>query len=72
MPTGDLKAASEQEQNKKPEGTVGMADPNAKDGLMTREEAMKMLQSVRDRDMLRRMQQQRQERSRRVPVDKDW
>ena len=62
VPTGDLKAASEQEQNKKPEGTVGMADPNAKDGLMTREEAMKMLQSVRDRDMLRRMQQQRQER----------
>jgi len=72
VPTGDLKAASEQEQNKKPEGAVGMTDPNAKDGLMTREEALKMLQSVRDRDMLRRMQQQRQERSRRVPVDKDW
>lgn len=72
VPTGDLKAASEQEKNKKPEGEVSMADPNAKDGLMTREEALKMLQSVRDRDMLRRMQQQRQERSRRVPVDKDW
>ena len=72
VPLGDLKAASQQDENKKPEGTVGMADPNAKDGLMTREEALKMLQSVRDRDMLRRMQQQRQERSRHVPVDKDW
>ena len=39
---------------------------------MTREEALKMLQSVRDRDMLRRMQQLRQERSRHVPVDRDW
>ena len=72
VPTGDLKAASKQEQNKQPEGTVGMTDSNAKDGLMTREEALKMLQSVRDRDMLRRMQQQRQERSRHKPVDKDW
>ena len=42
------------------------------DGLMTREEALKMLQSVRDRDMLRRLQQQRRQRIRRVPVDKDW
>ena len=44
----------------------------ASDGLMTREEALKMLQSVRDRDMLRRLQQQRRQRIRRVPVDKDW
>lgn len=72
VPTGDLKAASEHEQNKKPEGALGTADQNAEVGLMTREEALKMLQSVRDRDMLRRMQQQRQEKSRRVPVDKDW
>ena len=72
VPTGDLKPASEQEQSKQPEGAVGTADQNGKDGLMTREEALKMLQSVRDRDMLRRMQQQRQERSRRVRVDKDW
>ncbi len=72
VPTGDLKAASEQEQDKQPEGAAGTADQNGKEGLMTREEALKMLQSVRDRDMLRRMQQQRQERSRRVRVEKDW
>ncbi|MEZ6033235.1 MAG: tetratricopeptide repeat protein [Planctomycetaceae bacterium] len=72
VPTGDLKAASEQEQEKKSEAAAGTAEQNGKDGLMTREEALKMLQAVRDRDMLRRMQQQRQERSRRVRVDKDW
>lgn len=72
VPTGDLKAASQQDKNQEPGGTDETADPGAKDGLMTREEALKMLQSVRDRDMLRRMQQQRQERSRRVPVEKDW
>ena len=72
VPVGDLKAAGQQDENKNPAGSVAMADPNAKDGLMTREEALKMLQSVRDRDMLRRMQQQRQERSRHVPVDRDW
>ena len=73
VPAGDLKAACQQNENQQPAGSVGMADPTAKDGLMmTREEALKMLQSVRDRDMLRRMQQQRQERSRHVPVDRDW
>lgn len=72
VPTGDLKAASEQEPDKQLESAAGTTDQNGKDGLMTREEALKMLQSVRDRDMLRRMQQQRQERSRRVRVDKDW
>ena len=72
VPAGDLKAAGQQDENKKAVASGAMAGPNAKDGLMTREEALKMLQSVRDRDMLRRMQQQRQERSRHVPVDRDW
>ena len=40
--------------------------------LMTREEALKMLQAVRDRDMLRRLEQQRRQRTRRIPVEKDW
>lgn len=72
VPAGELKAAGQEDGKKKPDGSAAMADSNAKDGLMTREEALKMLQSVRDRDMLRRMQQQRQERSRHVPVDRDW
>ncbi len=42
------------------------------DELISREEALKLLQSVRDRDMLRRLQKQQRQRSRRVQVDKDW
>ena len=72
VPTGDLTAAAAPNNDKKPTNAVGAADPNRKDGLMTLEEALKMLQAVRDRDMLRRIRQQHQERSRRVPVDRDW
>jgi Ca-activated chloride channel family protein len=39
---------------------------------MTKEEAQKMLQAVRDRDLMRRLEQLEQRRSRHVPVDKDW
>ena len=40
--------------------------------MMTRQEALKLLQSVRDRDMIRRFQQRQRQRQRRVPVEKDW
>ncbi len=43
-----------------------------KEGLMTREEALKMLQSVRDREMLRKLRLERQQRSRHIPVERDW
>ena len=72
VPTGQLTAAGEKDENGKPAGSVTMADPNVKDGMMTKEAALKMLQAVRDRDMLRRLQQERLERSRHVPVDRDW
>jgi len=39
---------------------------------MSRQEALKLLQAVRDRDMLRRLQQQQRQRNRRVRVEKDW
>ena len=39
---------------------------------MSKDEAAKMLQDIRDRDLLRRMQQLRKEQSQRRPVDKDW
>lgn len=72
VPTGELTAAEGQD-DQEPNGSVVMADPNVKDdGLMTKEEALKMLQAVRDRDMLRRLRQQQRERSRNVPVDRDW
>lgn len=49
-------------------------DPQGKPvtGIMTREEALKMLQSVRDRDLLRRLLKEQRERARRVPVQRDW
>ena len=71
VPTGELTAAGEQDENGDPAGSVAMADPNL-DGQMSKEEALKMLQAVRDRDMLRRLRQEQTERSRHVPVDKDW
>ncbi len=39
---------------------------------MSQEEALKMLQAVRDRDMLRRIRREQLERSRRVRVERDW
>jgi len=39
---------------------------------MTKEEAQKMLQAVRDRNLMRRLEQMEQRRSRHVPVDRDW
>jgi len=39
---------------------------------LSREEALKLLQSVRDRQLLRQYQRRQREASRRIPVEKDW
>ena len=39
---------------------------------MTQEEARKLLQAIRDRDMLRRLQRQAAQRARQIPVERDW
>ena len=70
VPTGELQAADEQEADQ--QANLGVADANAKPGKLNKEEALKMLQAVRDRDMLRRLRQEQIERSRRVPVARDW
>ena len=72
-PAGQLSAANEaaEEDSEKP-STAAAIESNDDEGRMSREEALKMLQSVRDRDMLRRLRQQQRERSRRRPVDRDW
>ncbi len=41
-------------------------------GIMTQDEANKMLQAIRDRELLRRLRNQRAQQRRHVPVDKDW
>lgn len=67
-PAGEFNAANEQPIHD--EMTPDAAA--AKEGLMTREEALKMLQAVRDRDMLRRLRQEQLERRRHVPTERDW
>lgn len=72
-PTGKKLEANSSE--KPPEGTpvAGQSTAELKDGKnMSKEEAAKMLQAIRDRDLLRRIQQLRKEQMQRRPVDKDW
>ncbi|MCH2114620.1 MAG: VWA domain-containing protein [Pirellulales bacterium] len=67
-PTGDLTAVNDDQDVAHSSESLRAAVT----GEMTREEALKMLQSVRDRDLLRRLHQQQRKHSRRVHVDKDW
>ncbi len=75
-PEGDLSAVNDMQANDepsedKPNGSMARQnDQNS--GTMTRQEALKLLQAVRDRDMLRRLRQQQRQRRNRVPVEKDW
>jgi Ca-activated chloride channel family protein len=67
-PLGELKSINPDNDSLKED------NPQAIHGAtrMTNEEAMKLLQSIRDRDLLRRLLQKQKERARRVPVEKDW
>ncbi|MEZ6125479.1 MAG: hypothetical protein R3C49_20215 [Planctomycetaceae bacterium] len=69
---GRLTAANDSAGDRSQQGSAAVRADHDPDSLMTREEALKLLQAVRDRDMIRRLKQQRQERSRRIPVDRDW
>ena len=73
-PKGNITSANEQKDSDgDPTGSGNMANNDEQDnGMMSRQEALKLLQAVRDRDMLRRLRQQRQQRQRRIKVDKDW
>lgn len=68
--TGELEA--DNEESMKPTPDMGNSAKLAEPESMTEDEARKMLQAVRDRDMIRRFRQQQLRRSRQVPVDKDW
>ena len=67
--SGELTAVNEQDEpldQERGEPTLVKTDQ------MTEEEARKLLQSIRDRDMLRRLRKQAAERALRVPVERDW
>ena len=74
QPSTDGKLTSDNQDDAKPsQDAMGTEQPDSQlDGVMTRQEAMKLLQSIRDREMLRRLLQERRKRSRRVRVEKDW
>jgi Ca-activated chloride channel family protein len=69
-PKGALSVGNEAANDKKQEQLPSL--DVAKEGEMTTQEAEKMLQSIRDREMLRRLRRQAAERERHVPVDRDW
>jgi Ca-activated chloride channel family protein len=72
-PKGALSAA-DQEAGKKAQQdstSVGELEP-VPDAAMTVQEAEKMLQAIRDQEMVRRLRRQAAERNRRVPVERDW
>jgi Ca-activated chloride channel family protein len=69
-PAGELTAANQSDEDASQDPAQRVAPPEAL--RMTDEEARKMLQAIRDRDMLRRIRRRSAERSRRIPVDRDW
>ena len=70
-PKGSLTAADEKA-GKDEQKEKAAAAEMAPDGTMTVQEAEKMLQSIRDQEMLRRLKRQATERNQHVPVDRDW
>ena len=59
-------------QNQSEEMPDGQAMAAAGDGEMDHEEAMKMLQAIRDRELQRRMHHLDEKLRSHVPVDRDW
>ncbi len=71
-PEGELKAANSMDAQSGDQASTAAGFDAVQNGSMTKDEAIKMLQAIRDRDLLRRLRRQAAERSRHVPVDKDW
>jgi Ca-activated chloride channel family protein len=72
-PQGELSAAGAKDENSDDQNQKDVAAfDSSQDGEMTQQEAEKMLQAIRDRDMIRRLRRQAAERNQHVPVDRDW
>jgi Ca-activated chloride channel family protein len=70
QPDGEQSLSGEPNSLPQPGDIDSTAEEDARP--MTQEEARKMLQAVRDRELLRRLEQRREAQRRRVPVDRDW
>ena len=72
-PKGELSAADKKAGKVDPQGKELAGKPEVvKEGEMTVQEAEKMLQAIRDQEMLRRLKRQATERNQHVLVDRDW
>ncbi len=70
--SGQLTAADSDENQDAAASSKALREISADESVMSHEEAMKMLQAIRDRDMLRRFQLRQRDSTRQVPVDRDW
>ncbi|TWT82419.1 Bifunctional autolysin precursor [Planctomycetes bacterium CA13] len=68
---GELSAANPQNQQQTQSGDSEDREPVVI-GQMTEVEANKMLQAIRDRELLRELRREQMQRRRHIPVDKDW
>jgi Ca-activated chloride channel family protein len=72
-PKGALSAADQKAGKADPQGKEMADQPEVvPEGAMTVQEAEKMLQAIRDQEMIRRLKRQTAERNQHVPVDRDW
>ncbi|MCP4888325.1 MAG: hypothetical protein GY904_17135, partial [Planctomycetaceae bacterium] len=69
-PRGELSSVNPDESSK--DSPTGSAVSPQQEMGMSQEEARKLLQSIRDRDLIRRLRRQARLRSQRVPVERDW
>lgn len=53
-------------------GSAGTSASGQPSGKMDRQQAMKLLQAIRDRDLMRRMEKLRNMNRRFIPVERDW
>ena len=72
LPQGELTPANASEDKPQATNSASMGEFGTQVAPMTKEEALKMLQAVRDRDMLRRLRHEQIERNQHVPTDRDW
>ncbi|WP_052329568.1 VWA domain-containing protein [Rhodopirellula sp. SWK7] len=70
--SSDGGAEDSKSQNAVPPVAGQTGEPGQDDRPMTAEEAMKMLQAIRDRDMIRRFRLQQMQQQRQIPVERDW
>lgn len=73
VPEGQLKPGQEQADSQQDTGeTQGQPRPGEEAKPLSEDEARKLLQAIRDRDLQRRAQQNAREAAGQAPVEKDW